>query len=255
MALVDALPLLSIWISTMETNVRYTIAGIFVLTLILCIVFAVIFIASGFNTKPFTYFKVNMEESVSGLSLDGPVEFNGVKVGTVAEMKINHENPQLVELLLKVDDDTPVTVGTRAKLGVRSLTGVTYILLEDKGNNMQPLKKEEGQKYAVIPTTPSILVRLDTTLTQINDSFRQLSASIRALLDKQNLQWIKQILQSGKGSLQIIETQTLPSANQAVENMGTFTNNLNDFSEEIKQDPAILLRGKARATRLGPGEK
>jgi len=239
----------------METNVSYTIAGIFVITLLSFIVFSVIYISSGFGTKDYVYYKVDMQESVSGLNKNGPVEFNGVNVGTVYEMKINHQNPQLVELLLQVEKDTPITKGTRAKLAIRSLTGVAYLLLVDKGENMQPIEKSPGQKYAVIPTTPSILVRLDTTLTQINDSFRQLSSSIRALLDKQNLQWIKQILQSGKGSMQILESKTLPATTDAAQNFGTMSRNLNSLSSEIKNNPAILLRGKASPSKLGPGEK
>lgn len=239
----------------METNVSYTVAGVFVITLLACIVFAVVYISSGFGTRDYVYYQVNMQESVSGLNKDGPVEFNGVNVGTVYEMKINHQNPQLVELLLRVERDTPVTEGTKAKLAIRSLTGVAYLLLEDKGENMQPIKKDPGQKYAVIPTTPSILVRLDTTLTEISDSFRQLSSSIRALLDKQNLQWIKQILYSGKGSLQVLQSQTLPAATDAAQNFGNMSRKLNSLSSEIKNNPAILIRGKASPSKLGPGEK
>jgi phospholipid/cholesterol/gamma-HCH transport system substrate-binding protein len=239
----------------METKVSYSLAGIFILTLLACIVFAVIFISSGFGNKEYAYYKVYMKESVSGLNLDSPVEFNGVNVGTISEMKINHQNPQLVELVLQIENDTPITVGTRAKLALRSLTGMTYLLLEDKGTDMRPLEKQTGEKYAVIATTPSILVRLDTTLTEISNSFRQLSTSFQSLLNKQNLQWIKEILNSGRGSLQIIQTQTLPAANDAMQNFGEMSQNLNSLSSEVKANPAVLIRGKARPTKLGSGEK
>lgn len=239
----------------METKVSYTLAGTFVLTLLGCIVVVVIYMSSGFGNKEYVYYKVEMKESVSGLSLDGPVEFNGVNVGTVDEMKINKQNPQLVELLLKIESDTPVTMGTRAKLALKSLTGTAYLLLEDKGENMQPLVTQPGQKYPLIATTPSILVRLDTTLTQINESFHQLSKSFRSLLNKQNLEWISQILRSGKGSMKIMETQTLPAANEAAENFGEMSRNLNSLSSEVRNNPAVLIRGKAPPTRLGPGEK
>lgn len=238
----------------METKVSYTMAGIFVLSLMCLIVFGVIWLSAGFNNKKYTYYKVYMSESISGLNKNGPVEFNGVNVGNVAEMKINHQNPHLVELLLKVEEDTPVTMGTRAKLGMKALTGIAYLLLEDKGRDMRPIKKQPGQDYPVIITTPSILVRLDTTLTQINDSFHQLNVSIRSLLDKENLKWIKQILQSGKGSLHTIETETLPAATETVNNMGDITRDLTAVSSEIKQNPAILIRGKEPTTKLGPGE-
>lgn len=240
---------------TMETKVSYTLAGTFILILLSLIVLGVIWLSAGFNYKKFVYYKVFMQESISGLSKEGPVEFNGVNVGTVDDMIISHKNPQLVILLLKVERDTPVTRGTRAKLGMKALTGIAYMLLEDKGTDMTPITVPEGEKYAVIPTTPSILVRLDTTLTQVNESFRQLSTSIQSLLNKQNLRWIQQILKSGTGTFQSLESQTIPAANEVITNMDTITRDFTTVSADIKENPSIMIRGKARPTKLGPGER
>ena len=187
----------------METNVRYTMAGTFVLIMLALIIFSVIWISGGISTEKYTYYSVYMKESVTGLNKDSSVEFNGVEVGTVDEMIINKKNPQLVELRLKIKLDTPITMGTKAKLALRgALSGTAYILLEDKGTDMRPLLKKEGERYPVINTTPSILVRLDTTLTQIsdgfhqlNESFRQISTSVRGLLSPENIAAIKRVLQ------------------------------------------------------------
>lgn len=239
----------------METKVSYTIAGLFVIFLIAFICLTVIWLASGFNTKDETFYKVYMKESVSGLEIDAPVEFNGVNVGTVSEMRIKRDDPNLVVLILKVKKDTPVTEGTKAKLGMRALTGVAYMLLEDKGTDKRPLQTIPGEKYRVIPTTPSILVRLDTTLTQISNSFNQLSKSIQTLLDKQNMHWFKQILQSGQNSLRLLEMQTIPAVDETFANINVISRDLSSVSADIKDNPAILIRGKERPTKLGPGEK
>lgn len=239
----------------METNVNYTIAGIFVLVLLSFIILAIIWISSGLSHKRYTYYTVYMTESISGLDKNGPVEFNGVNVGNVYDTSINHVNPRIVELTLKVENDTPVTMGTRAKLGIKALTGVAFILLEDKGTDTRPVPMLAGEKYPVIPTTPSILVRLDTTLTQINESFKQVSTSIKALLDKENLKWFKQILQSGKGSLQMLEMQTIPSTNETLYNIDEIARNLNSVSSDIKENPAVIIRGKSSPSKLGPGER
>lgn len=238
----------------METKINYSLAGFFVICLIAAITMGIIWLSSGFDTSEYTFYKVYMQESVSGLSLDAPTEFNGVNVGTVYKMRINRSNPRLVELLIKIKKDTPVTVGTRAKLGMRALTGVAYLLLEDKGTDMRPLVKLGNQKYPVILTTPSILVRLDTTLTQLTDSFRQVSTSIRSLLDPENLKSIKLFLHAGKGTFQILETKTLPRTNEAISSINTLTENLSDVSSEIRQNPSILIRGK-EPRPLGPGER
>lgn len=239
----------------METKVSYTVAGTFIITLISFIVLAVVWLTSGFNAKEYKFYTVFMKESISGLSKEGPVEFNGVNVGQVKEVKISHKNPQLVILTLEVEQDTPVTMGTRAKLGMRALTGVAYILLEDKGKDMSPLIKKADQQYPVIATEPSILVRLDTTLTQINESFRKVSASIGNLLDKNNLHMIKGILKSGKGSLETIEVQTIPETNDAIASFSDMAQDLSAFSGELKDNPSIIIRGKEPSTVPGPGEE
>lgn len=239
----------------METNVSYTVAGAFILALLAAIVVTVIWLSSGFNNKKYNYYTVYMDESISGLTDDGPVEFNGVNVGYVDKMKINRENPQWVELTLAVEEGTPISDGTRAKLGMRSLTGVAYMLLEDKGTDMRPLVAQPGQRYPVIRTTPSLLVRLDAILTKVSDDITRVSNSINQLLSKSNLNTFKNILHSGQGSMQMIETQTLPGANDAINNFNDMTRSMNSVVSEIRENPAIVVRGKAPPTKLGPGER
>lgn len=253
----------------METNVNYTLVGAFVLILTTIFVLGIIWLSAGFSTEEFKIYQVNMKESISGLSKDGPVEFNGVNVGTVFDIQIDQRNSRLVILLLKVKEGAPVTRGTRAKLDVRTLSGIAYIALEDKGSDRRPLVALPGQIYPVIETTPSLFVRLDTALTQLNESFHQLSISVSSLLDKENLKAFKDVLHSTQDTLQALRTETLPSAtealktlqlqtipaaNQAISHMTTIMNNLSDVSTEIKQNPSVLFRGKTQ-TGLGPGEK
>src|SRR5436190_274322 len=107
----------------METKVNYTMVGAFVIILTAIIILIIIWLSSGLSSKPYTIYKVYMHEAVNGLNQGAAVEFNGVNVGSVYKIRINKDNPQIVELLLKVRKDAPVTAGTRAKLDLRSLTG------------------------------------------------------------------------------------------------------------------------------------
>jgi phospholipid/cholesterol/gamma-HCH transport system substrate-binding protein len=245
----------------METNVNYTIAGMFVITLVSIIIFAIIWLSAGFSFVQYDTYQVNMNEAVTGLNVDAQVDYNGVTVGKVAKIAINPHNPRLVELLLKIKHDTPITEGTRAKLDVRPLTGVASVALEDQGLNMTPLRKLPHQPYPVILTTPSIYLRLDAVFTQITHSFHQMSedfqqitASVEKLLDKDNLHSFKETLHSAQNMMHLLELQTVPSANQTVTNMATITGNLSEISAEIKQNPAVLIRGQTQPP-LGPGEQ
>lgn len=239
----------------METKVSYAMAGTFVLVLLSFIILGIIWLSAGLNNKDYVYYKVYMTESISGLNKNGPVQFNGVNVGNIESMTLSRKNPQLVILLLKVEEDTPVTMGTRAKLGVKALTGAAFLLLEDKGTDMRPLKAQEGQEYPVIPAVPSILVKLDTTLTQINESFQQINASFKSVFSKKNLKWINQLLESSTGSIQVIQKQTLPAANETLTNIGDAARDISEITSDIKENPAIIIRGREQSTKLGPGEK
>ncbi len=259
----------------METNINYTAVGIFIITLLGCIILGIIWLSSGLTGAHYKTYKVYMQESVTGLTSDSIVAYNGVEVGNVQNIEINKRNPHLVELLLNIKDGTPITNGTRAKLASKSMiSGVSYISLQDKGTDMTPLIKLPGQPYPVIRTEPSLFMQWDTALTQLSNSFREITASIKGLLDQENLHALKQtfrnireitdtisadrqqigvFINSSSKAVRTFETQTLPDANQAIQNLNNMTRSLSDAATDIKRNPAILLRGKAPATP-GPGE-
>lgn len=230
---------------------------------------------------------VYMQESVSGLSIDSPVEFNGVNVGTVKSVDLNDQNPQLVELLLTVKSSTPVTQGTVATLTTRGVTGLTYVALKDKSTDLRKLTIRPGERYPVIKTAPSLFLRLDTALSQLSTNLRLVTESIQSVLDKENLKSIKQtlkhldritgtlsdnsekinlilsntvkasaqitpLMQSSTTAIHLLETQTLPSAYRLLNNLDTMTQSLSQITSEIKENPSVLIRGAIRPK--GPGE-
>jgi phospholipid/cholesterol/gamma-HCH transport system substrate-binding protein len=252
----------------METNVSYTIVGLFVISLFAAIIMGVIWLSVGFKIETNTTYKVYMKESVSGLNVDAPVEFNGVNVGTVKRIQIDQQDPQSVELLLSVNDSTPVTAGTRAMMNTRGLTGVGFIALQDKGLDREPLKKMPHEEYMVIPTAPSLFLRIDTALSKFNESMRNISDSIQSLLNKDNLDSIQQslknietlsrdlspLIKTSNDAIYLFSNQTLPMATQTLMNLDGVISNLNSITAEMKQNPSVIIRGKT-ARPLGPGEK
>lgn len=272
----------------METNVNYTVVGAFVIFLLASFIIAIIWLSSGFSTQQNTTYLVYMQESVSGLSPDSEVEFNGVDVGSVKSVELNEKNPQLVEVLIEIKNNTPITRGTIATLSSRGLTGVVYVALKDDSSDLEPLVVEPGQIYPVIRTSPSLFVRLDDALEQASKNFKKIANSIQTLLDSENQAMFKQtlrnlqdvtnrlsrngekmtailtntqvaseriapLLQSSLTAVQTLQTQTLPMTYRTLNNLNTTVINLNELTGKIKQNPAMLLRGAAPAAP-GPGE-
>jgi hypothetical protein len=61
------------------------------------------------------------------------------------------------------------------------------------------------------------------------------------------------LMQSSSDAIQVFTSQTLPAANRAAGNFATIGSNLSAASQEIKQNPAVLIRGR-NPRALGPGE-
>jgi phospholipid/cholesterol/gamma-HCH transport system substrate-binding protein len=191
--------------------------------------------------------------------------------------------------LLKIKNDIPITEGTVATLNTRGVTGITFIALKDKGNNLKTLVAKGHQRYPVINTAPSIFMRLDTALSKASYNLEKFTEAFQGLLDKDNQQAIKKILhhlekvtysfstnsqqiesilkntakasqqltpllQTSLGTMQNIESQTLPAIYQILNRLDSITRSLSLVSTDIKRNPAILIRGSEKAA-LGPGEK
>jgi len=230
---------------------------------------------------------VYVDESVTGLAADSPVEFNGVNVGRVKMVSLSKKDPHLVEVILSVRKETPITQGTLATLNSRGLTGITYMALKDKGTNLAALPLFPDQRYPIIKSSPSFLLRLDTEFQRLNKSLSDVSAAMTKLLDDENLHSVKlvltnlkdftQILQaqnnqiktlianasssseqlpemmkSGNKAIQTLHSQTLPAATRTMVNLDRASQNLTMLSDEVKQNPSVLLRGIK--PQLGPGE-
>lgn len=272
----------------METNVNYAVVGAFVITLVSAMVIAIIWLSSGFSFEQFKTYELRMQESVSGLSIDSPVEYNGVNVGSVKSIALNEKNPQWVEVLLNINKATPITNGTVATLNSRGLTGITIVALKDKSEDMRPLAVLPGDDYPVIKTAPSFFVRLDLALSRLSKNLEDVSKSVNLLLNPDNQQAIKRILgnldeltenmaansgkldaiilntekashqftpllQSTLSAMRMFETQTMPATYRLMNNLDNMTRTMAEIGGQVKQNPSILVRGQAKQP-LGPGE-
>lgn len=257
----------------MDTNINYTIVGAFVVLLISAIVLGIIWLSSGLSLQQDAAYLIYMQESVSGMNKDAPVEYNGVNVGTVKNISLNQKNPHIIELLINIKRDTPITRGTVATLTTRGLTGVVYIALKDDGKDLRKLEIDSPNLYPIIKTAPSIFTRLDTALSELSTNLRKVTESIQSVLDDENQQSIKATLhnlqemtaslalnsQKLDGILKNTEKTVLQfgpiiqSSSNALTNINDFTRNLSQVSMELKQNPAILIRGVNRQG-VGPGE-
>lgn len=267
---------------------------------------------SGVPFHPYSIYKISTQKSISGLVVDAPVEFKGVDVGKVKSIEI--KNSQLVEILVEIKKEIPITKGTVAILTARGLTsrgftGFVYVDLQEEGSNNALLPTLPGHQYPIIPIKPSNIASLDSTIDQMNQNLLTMTELIHSVFDQENRDLFRTILldlkevthtlslhsqklgslldntekvtgmlannnqrleailintekasyhiepflKSGQNTLMMLESRTLPAASEALTNLNAVSNTLVNFVNELKQDPSVLIRGKAPPIP-GPGE-
>jgi phospholipid/cholesterol/gamma-HCH transport system substrate-binding protein len=176
-----------------ETKVNYTVVGVFVLLLTAAFVAGILWLASGGNyRKVYDTYLAYMSESVSGLNFDAPVKYRGVAVGRVR--RISLDQGERVRLELDIERGTPIKVNTVAVLRVQGLTGVAYVELEGGSRDAPMLTAKPGEEFPVIASTPSLLTRLDTAVTDLLTSLNRVSSNVSSVLDDENRRNFKHML-------------------------------------------------------------
>ena len=197
----------------METKVNFAVVGAFVLVLGAALIGGVLWLSSEKSyRKIFDTYLVYMEESVSGLTPDAPVRYRGVQVGRVRKIALARGDVEKVELTLDIERGTPIKEDTVAVLVTQGLTGIAHIDLSGGSRDAPALQALPGQDYPVIPSGPSLLVRLDAAATTLIDSLTRTSDSINALLDESNRAALKEAM----ASLALV-SRTLAARSQAID--------------------------------------
>lgn len=261
----------------MESKINYTVVGFFVITLSILAVITGFWLTAARSHKAYTIYQVYMNESVGGLSEQAPVKFNGVQVGYISKIELNYKNMQQSHLLLAIEEDVPITTSTVATLHSQGITGVTYLGLKAQTPDAPLLQKKPGERYPEIKAGPSFLLQIDITIREVANKLKEASNAISRLLDTENLKNIKATLDNiQKASEELPSTvQRISQASAQVTNAMAQTkntlhnlsapsveliqrlegtaSNLEQLTNELKQNPSMLLRGK-QSEPLGPGE-
>ncbi|MDD2950354.1 MAG: MlaD family protein [Sulfuricurvum sp.] len=178
----------------MESRVNYTVVGVFVLILASALI-AFAFWLGKYNQDEGNYhrYRVYIKESVSGLAPEAAVKFHGVDVGMVESIKINPRNSEEVELTLKIKKETPIKTDSSAVLKFYGITGLAFIEIVG-GSKDAPLLTTSTNAIATIPTSPSLITRLDESLSKVASKLSVTLDRADQLFSDKNVQNVAQTL-------------------------------------------------------------
>lgn len=196
----------------MESKVDYTLTGLFLL------LFSSGLIAFAFwlgkyndNINAYTHYKVYLTESVAGLAPEASVKFHGVDMGKVESIRINPNNSEEVELVVKMKKETPIKTDSFATLKFYGITGLAYIEIEG-GAKESPLLLSNKKNIATIPTSPSLIKRLDESLSGV-------ASKLSRSLDRADL---------------LFSDANIHNVSKSLESLRSLTKHMDSYQEQIK---------------------
>ena len=222
---------------------NYALVGAFVLTLGAVLVAGALWLASGgaWQKKYDVYLAVE-DESVAGLNQDAPVKYNGVDVGKVQAIQLDHANPQRVNLLFAIERGTPIKEDTIAVLKTQGLTGIAYVELNGGAAGSPPLLIQPGAQYPQIRTSPSLAARLENVLTSALAKLDSTSNNINAILSPEN----QAALRSALADIAVV-ARTVATRKDSIDT------SLSDAATSLKNTAKASAKMDALMERVGRG--
>jgi len=179
----------------MYSKINYTIVGIFVLIFTTGMVWFAFWLAKYGLQQEFDYYKIQMSESVSGLSIDSTVKVHGVDVGSVSQIRINPKDVEKVELVLKINKGTPIKEDMVAFTEMYGITGISYIQISG-GTNESKFLTPRDDEIPTISTSVSLIKKLGSNLGNLSDRLTLLLDQSTKFFSDQNVATMGRILEN-----------------------------------------------------------
>lgn len=245
----------------MENRVNYIFVGLFVLLLGVGLVAILLWLAGGrYERGDFDTYLAYMSESVTGLNINAPVKYRGVDVGQVRRITLDPQDPERVRLSLEIQHGTPIKEDTVAILTAQGITGIAFINLTHGSRDAATLRPTPETPIPVIRTAPSLLQRVDTSLSGLTERFSILARRAEQLLDDDNLAAFKHTLSNIEQLTAALNKQmpqlerSLGQAETTLQSINTASRQLPGLIEHVDQAslalPELLAQLKTSAVAV-----
>jgi len=187
----------------MYSKVNYTIVGIFVVLFGAGILLFGFWLAKYGLQESYSLYKIEMKDSIAGLSKDSSVKLHGVDIGRVSEIRINRNDIEKIDIYVQIKEDVPIKEDMIASTQMLGVTGLLSIEIHGGTNAAKTLLATE--KYIpIIKSKPSLLTKLTGNLGELSEKLNHLLEKSVLLLSDENLDNVAKILShvekvSGKG--------------------------------------------------------
>jgi phospholipid/cholesterol/gamma-HCH transport system substrate-binding protein len=159
----------------MEREAKYVTIGVIYVTLLFGAFIFVVWLANFQFNENFDKYRIYFKGPVSGLSVGGEVQFNGIKVGEITRIVLDERDPNLVLTDIQVTNDTPVRMDSTARAVTQGITGVKYVQISP-GSVARPLLRKVSREHP-----PVIIAERGKMEDLVNDLSKAANGGAEAL--------------------------------------------------------------------------
>lgn len=212
----------------MEPRANHVLIGAFTLAGAILLVLGGLWSARWASDEAWQELEVHFLQPVSGLNVGSTVQYNGISMGSVRDLRLSPDDPGRVIAGIRLEAQAPLRENTTARLSVSGLTGVATIQLRGGSSESAPLEPEAGRQRPVIIAEESGLQRLIETSEDIASTASEVMLRLLEFLSEENAQRVATTL----------------------DNMDTFMETINAERERFREIVQNLHRGSEELVPL-----
>ena len=246
----------------MENKAYSLAAGLFTLLLGAAVIAAGMWFSGETYEK--VYYVLESKSPVTGLYEQAYVRYRGVDVGRVSAIRFDPSSPRVILIEVGVEVGTPITRGTFAEIRQQGLTGVSYVMLDDTGQNPEALPPATHRNSARIEVKPTILEHLFAASQDALADVREVAQRVSAVLSDENRERLSRTLVSLQMATERLATlaeaaepgvksvpQLVADARKTLQHADSVLNDISTAAREIAGRMDALDRVAASAEKAG----
>jgi phospholipid/cholesterol/gamma-HCH transport system substrate-binding protein len=181
----------------METRAHYVAVGAFVLAIIVLGFVAIVSLGRVEFAQDFKRYYVFFTGSVTGLSKGSLVQYNGITVGRVVDVRVDPDDLEKIQVTVEIDGNlVKIKTDARAFVETALLSGVATIQIRGGTREAADLGPEAGHRYPVIAAGSSVFQRVTEAGPQLLDRLMIAVDNLNDLLNERNRKAISETLQN-----------------------------------------------------------
>ena len=171
----------------METRASHVLIGAFTLAVLVIAALSVLWLGKMRISREWDFYDVVFEEAVTGLTVGGAVQYNGIQVGEVRKLSLDPADPRKVIARIRLVGGTPVKTDTKAKLTFTGLTFVAIIQLSGGTPAAKTLTAASSDEVPVIVADESEIQKFLASGQSMIEIAHETLVRLSSALDRKNL--------------------------------------------------------------------